>query len=261
MLNIIWGVMIVGGIAFGAVSGNMEAVGNGIMDSAKEAVSLAVAMMGVVALWSGLMEIAKEAGIVAGATRLLRPVIRFLFPKIPEGDESLEHITVNVISNIFGLGAAATPAGLKAMKALERLEEKRVNEAEREVEKRNERVGMQTGERIGKVGMQADEGEKTGERIGTYTGQTGGKRRNVATKNSYGKGKNTYKIQRAASNEMCTFLVLNISSLQLIPVNMIAYRSQYGSVNPMAVVGPAIIATLISTLAAVIFSKVMCRGE
>lgn len=216
MLNVIWGVMIVAGIAYGSVTGNMEAVGNGIMDSAKEAVSLAVAMMGVVALWSGLMEIAKETGIVAGATRLLRPIIRFLFPKIPEGDESLEHITVNVISNIFGLGAAATPAGLKAMKALERLEERRASDEA--------------------AGKSFDRGVK-----------------------KESKDKNTYKKQYRASNEMCTFLVLNISSLQLIPVNMIAYRSQYGSVNPMAVVGPAIIATLVSTLAAIIFSKIMCR--
>lgn len=216
MLNVIWGVMIVAGIAYGSVTGNMEAVGNGIMDSAKEAVSLAIAMMGVVALWSGLMEIAKETGIVAGATRLLRPIIRFLFPKIPEGDESLEHITVNVISNIFGLGAAATPAGLKAMKALERLEERRASDEA--------------------AGKSFDRGVK-----------------------KESKDKNTYKKQYRASNEMCTFLVLNISSLQLIPVNMIAYRSQYGSVNPMAVVGPAIIATLVSTLAAIIFSKIMCR--
>lgn len=215
MLNVIWGIMIVAGIAYGSVTGNMEAVGNGIMDSAKEAVSLAIAMMGVVALWSGLMEIAKETGIVAGATRLLRPIIRFLFPKIPEGDESLEHITVNVISNIFGLGAAATPAGLKAMKALERLEERRVND------------------------------EAAGKAF-----EKGVKKEN--------KERNTYKKQYRASNEMCTFLVLNISSLQLIPVNMIAYRSQYGSVNPMAVVGPAIIATLVSTLAAIIFAKIMC---
>lgn len=215
MLNVIWGIMIVAGIAYGSVTGNMEAVGNGIMDSAKEAVSLAIAMMGVVALWSGLMEIAKETGIVAGATRLLRPIIRFLFPKIPEGDESLEHITVNVISNIFGLGAAATPAGLKAMKALERLEERRTND------------------------------EAAGKAF-----EKGVKKEN--------KERNTYKKQYRASNEMCTFLVLNISSLQLIPVNMIAYRSQYGSVNPMAVVGPAIIATLVSTLAAIIFAKIMC---
>lgn len=62
-----------------------------------------------------------------------------------------------------------------------------------------------------------------------------------------------------ASNEMCTFLILNISSLQLIPVNMIAYRSQYGSASPAAVVGPAVLATLVSTFAAVIFCRVMDR--
>ena len=60
-----------------------------------------------------------------------------------------------------------------------------------------------------------------------------------------------------ASNEMCTFLILNISSLQLIPVNMIAYRSQYGSVNPAAIVGPAIVATAVSTLVAVVFCKII----
>ena len=62
--------------------------------------------------------------------------------------------------------------------------------------------------------------------------------------------------ERSASNEMCTFLILNISSLQLIPVNMIAYRQQYGSVNPAAIVGPGLLATICSTLAAVIFCKV-----
>ena len=62
---------------------------------------------------------------------------------------------------------------------------------------------------------------------------------------------------RVASNAMCTFLILNISSLQLIPVNMIAYRSQYGSANPAAVLGPALIATTCSTLAAVVFCKIM----
>lgn len=69
----------------------------------------------------------------------------------------------------------------------------------------------------------------------------------------------TSKIPRAASNEMCTFLIMNISSLQLIPINIIAYRSQYGSVNPTAVVGPAIVATAISTGTALIFCKIMNR--
>lgn len=73
------------------------------------------------------------------------------------------------------------------------------------------------------------------------------------------KGKNSG--QRFASNEMCTFLILNISSLQLIPVNMIAYRQQYGSVNPAGIIGPAIAATFISTAVAVIYCKIKDRGQ
>ena len=65
------------------------------------------------------------------------------------------------------------------------------------------------------------------------------------------------KRERVASNEMCTFLILNISSLQLIPVNMIAYRQQYGSVNPAGIIGPAIVETFISTLTAVVY----CKGK
>ena len=65
------------------------------------------------------------------------------------------------------------------------------------------------------------------------------------------------KRERIASNEMCTFLILNISSLQLIPVNMIAYRQQYGSVNPAGIIAPAIVATFISTLTAVVY----CKGK
>ena len=77
--------------------------------------------------------------------------------------------------------------------------------------------------------------------------------------------KNRPDIKRAAqpagtaSNEMCTFLIVNISSLQLIPINMIAYRSQYGSMNPAAIVGPALLATTVSTLAGIVFCKIMDR--
>lgn len=66
--------------------------------------------------------------------------------------------------------------------------------------------------------------------------------------------------ERRASNEMCVFLILNISSLQLIPVNMIAYRSQYGSANPTAIIAPAIAATLVSTLVAIVYCKIKDRG-
>ena len=78
-----------------------------------------------------------------------------------------------------------------------------------------------------------------------------------------GRGRKKRKVpavaKGTASNEMCTFLILNISSLQLIPVNMIAYRSQYGSVNPAAIVGPAIVATAVSTAVAAVYCKVRCR--
>ncbi len=76
------------------------------------------------------------------------------------------------------------------------------------------------------------------------------------------RGKRSTAVPRGtASNEMCTFLILNISSLQLIPVNIIAYRSQYGSADPAAIVGPAILATMASTLVAVVFCKIMDRGR
>ena len=78
---------------------------------------------------------------------------------------------------------------------------------------------------------------------------------NLEEERRQGKALGTVREKGIASNEMCTFLILNISSLQLIPVNIIAYRSQYGSVNPTAIVGPAIVATLVSTAVAVVFCK------
>jgi spore maturation protein A len=183
--------MIIIGIVFGSLTGNIEAVGNAAIESGKDAVSLCITMLGVVTMWTGMMKIAERAGIIEKAARLLEPFINFLFPNIPKGHKAREYISTNFISNIFGLGWAATPAGLKAMKELSNLQE-------------------------------------------------------------------TRKLDRSiASNEMCTFLVINISSLQLIPVNIIAYRSQYGSVNPAIIIAPAIVATLISTLVGVIFCKLM----
>lgn len=200
MLNYIWAFMILLGIVYGTFTGNMEALTNAAMDSAGEAVSLCITMMGVMALWMGLMEIAQKSGLIAKLTKAIQPFIDFMFPKIPRGHEAREYISTNLIANVLGLGWACTPAGLKAMEALSKLEQERGNPQ--------------------------------------YTE----------------KGK-----LRDASNEMCTFLVLNISSLQLIPVNMIAYRSQYGSANPAAVIAPALVATFFSTLVAVVYCKVKER--
>lgn len=201
MLNYLWAGIILAGILFGAFNGRMEEITNAALDSSKEAVTLCITMIGVMAFWTGIMEIASKAGIIGMASRKMRPLIRFLFPDIPEGHRAGEHITTNFIANFLGLGWAATPAGLRAMEELGRLEEDR---------------------RSGKAFGSARE-----------------------------KG--------VASNEMCTFLIINISSLQLIPMNVIAYRSQYGSPNPAAIVGAGIVATMVSTGAAVIFCRIMDR--
>ena len=186
MLNYLWGIMILLGVFWGILTGRPAE------------------------LTGGIMEVAKEAGIIKGLTRLMRPFVRFMFPGIPKGHKAEDEISTNIAANVLGLGWAATPAGLKAMESLAELEEER----------------------------------RSADSAGHHKISHDGVR-------SVPKG--------TASNEMCTFLIMNISSLQLVPVSIIAYRSQYGSANPTAVVGPAIAATAVSTLAAVAFCKVMSK--
>lgn len=222
MLNYIWVFMIIVGIVYGSFTGQMAEISNGVIDSSKEAVQLCITMLGVVALWTGIMEIARQSGLVESLTRGMRPLLRFLFPRIPREHPAMSYISLNFIANILGLGWAATPAGLKAMEALTDLERERGNP---------EYAG--------------DSCIKTGKR------ESGG--------GPDGKEAGSNRKERTASNEMCVFLILNISSLQLIPVNMIAYRSQYGSVNPAVIIAPAILATLVSTVAGIVYCKIKDR--
>ena len=183
--------MILLGIVYGAVTGNMQAVTDAAFASAKDAVTLCITMTGMMALWVGVMEIARGAGLIRKWSEKFKAVYPFSFPGgIPKGHKVQEYIAANMIANILGLGSAATPAGLKAMEELAEIKKEK---------------GLP---------------------------------------------------EEVASNEMCTFLILNISSLQLIPVSVIAYRSQYGSSNPSAITGAAIAATLVSTATAVIFCKI-----
>ena len=184
MLNYLWGVMIVLGVTIGVISGNIGGVSKATINSSKEAVALCITMLGIMAMWTGIMQVAKKCGLVAAFTKALRPVIRFLYPDIPKGHIVTEHIAAYMIANILGLGWAATPMGLMAMKELKALN----NNSE------------------------------------------------------------------VASCDMCTLLIINISSLQLIPVNIIAYRSQYGSVNPAEILAAGLIATTCSTCMGVAFS-------
>ena len=181
MLNILWVIMIAGGIFFAAFHGTMGQITESFISSSTEAVNLCIFMLGVIGVWNGMMEIAVKSGLMKKIAKTMYPFIHWLFPDIPPRHKANEYIAANMAANILGLGWAATPAGLKAMRELQKLEE-------------------------------------------------GGGR---------------------------AFLVLNISSLQLVPINMIAYRSQYGSVNPAAVVLPAICATMISTIAGIVFIKII----
>lgn len=90
--------MIIVGIIFGAFNGKMPEVTNEALDSAKEAVTLCITMMGVMSFWVGMMEIATKAGIIEAASKKMRPLLRFMFPGIPEGHPANEHIAVNFIS-------------------------------------------------------------------------------------------------------------------------------------------------------------------
>ena len=196
-MNYLWGGMLLIGIIYGLAAGNLEAVTEAAVSSTKEAVSLCVDMAGVMGLWVGIMRIAENAGLIAQLTGKIRPVIRWLFPRIPQDHPACQYIATNFIANILGLGWAATPAGITAMEHLAELNR--------------------------------EECSRTG------------------------------RSPSIASREMCTFLILNISSLQLIPMTVVAYRTEYGSTAPAAVVGPAILATLVSTGAGVIFCRIMDR--
>ena len=110
--------MILLGIVYGAVTGNMQAVTDAAFASAKDAVTLCITMTGMMALWVGVMEIARGAGLIRKWSEKLKPFIHFLFPGIPKGHKVQEYIAANMIANILGLGSAATPAGLKAMEEL-----------------------------------------------------------------------------------------------------------------------------------------------
>ena len=191
MLNYLWGCMILIGVVYAALTGNIDSVTSGALDGAKDAVSLCITMLGVMAFWCGRMEIAEKSGLIDKCKCGVAPLISWLFPNVPRQSRAFSYITTNMISNFLGLGWAATPAGIRAMQELSELN-----------------------------------------------------------------GHNS-----VASCDMCTFLVINISSIQLIPVNIIAYRSQYGSANPTSILFPSIIATTCSTFVAVIFCRFMMKRE
>ena len=210
----LWGGMLLIGIVYGVLAGNVDEVTKAFVSCSGEAVSLCISMAGITAMWTGMMKIAENSGLVTELAAKMRPLIRFLFPKLDTESKAAHYICLNFLSNVLGLSWASTSSGLCAMKELKELQ------------------------------LQKENAEKNTEDSGKKDAEDSGKK--DAVKNS----------SMIASNEMCTFLIINVSSLQLIPVNMIAYRAKYGSADPTAIVGPAILATAVSTAVAVIFCRI-----
>ena len=185
MINYIWAGMIVLSLLSGLLSGNIETITKGAIDGCAEGVSLCVSLLGIMCFWTGISKIAEKSGLIEGFARLIRPITKFLFPRLKEGSEALSAIVMNMVANFFGMGNAATPLGIKAMKELDKIN-----------------------------------GSKE------------------------------------ASNEMCTFAVINTASIQLIPSTIISLRQTFGSEDPGAIIVPVWIASIVAVTVAVISTKI-----
>lgn len=179
MLNGIWGFFVIGGILTGAFLGRLDGVTQAVIGGGRSAMELAFTMAGVVAVWSGILKIAERGGMIDALAGKMTPIMDLLFPSVPRTHPARTYIAANFAANFLGLGWAATPAGLLAMKELQKLNR-----------------------------------EKKG----------------------------------TASAAMCMFLTVNMTSLQLVTVNILAYRAQYGSRNPAEIIGAGIFATMITTI-------------
>ena len=185
MVNLIWVGMTIIGLIFAIINGKMAEVNEAIFTSANEAVTLCIGLISVLVFWLGIMRIAQEAGLLDKLAKLFRPFVKRLFPEVPDNHPAMGYILSNMMANMFGLGNAATPLGIKAMEQLKSL--------------------------------------------------NGGK--------------------DVASRSMITFLAINTSSITIIPTTVIAIRMKYDSASPTEIVGPTLIATMLSTVGAILIDR------
>ncbi len=120
MLNNIWPIFIIISFSYAIFSGNLEELNTSIFDSTKDAISLSINLLGTICLWDGIMQIANKTKIIDQLTNLLSPIIKLLFPEMKKNKQIQKEISMNMIANILGLGNAATPLGLKAMKSMQK---------------------------------------------------------------------------------------------------------------------------------------------
>ncbi len=121
MLNYIWLAMIILAVVIGGINGKIQDVTKSAIESAGNAVTMAIGLIGVMALWLGIMKIAEDSGLMSLVAKVITPILKRLFPDIPAGHPALASMTMNIAGNMLGLGNAATSMGLKAMEDLEKL--------------------------------------------------------------------------------------------------------------------------------------------
>ncbi len=185
MLNVVWLGLVLSSIALSVVNGTTLQVVQSVTTSCKTAVDIALGLVGVMALWLGLMRVAEKAGLIELMARMVGPILRRLFPEVAQNDPAMGAMVMNISANMLGIGNAATPFGLRAMEHLQRLNPEKA----------------------------------------------------------------------VATNAMCTFLAINTSSVQLVPVTSIAILAATGDPNPASIIVPALLATSCSTVAGIVAVK------
>ena len=231
VLNYIWiaffliafGIALIRLVFFGDTE-VFPALMNSTFDSSKNAFEISLGLTGMLALWLGVMKIGERGGVVNLLARLLSPIFTKLFPDIPKGHPATGSIFMNIAANMLGLDNAATPLGLKAMEQLQKLNEEKINES--------------------LSPNPSPEGRGAG---------------NVSPNGGGVEGAETERLRLTASNPMIMFLVLNTSGLTLVPVSILAYRSQMGAAQPTDVFVPILLATFFATLAGIIVTSLYQR--
>ncbi len=127
MLNVLWPIFIILSIVFAIFEGRVSEINNSIFESLEDAIELSITFLGTIGLWNGIMEIAKNTSLINKLTNILKPIIKRLFPELNKNEVAKQEISINIIANMLGLGNAATPLGIKAMKTLQK-ENKNKNE-------------------------------------------------------------------------------------------------------------------------------------
>ncbi len=125
MVSYIWFFLIVVGIVYAFLTGNISVINESILTNGADALELMLSIFPVIVLWSGIMKIAEEAGMLKKFAKILEPILSKLFPSVPKDNPALGFIASNIAANMMGLGSAATPFGLKAMTELQKINDKK----------------------------------------------------------------------------------------------------------------------------------------